>query len=196
MTALNSLLSRHSTPSRQLGEPGPDASQLLQMLTVAVHVPDHGKLTPWRFLRIDGDARQRLGDALAQRALQRDARMASASIEKERRRFSYAPVIVAVIARITPNHKIPEIEQMLSGGCACFSLLQSADALGFGAQWLTGWAAYDPQITTMLGLTEHERVLGFVHIGSVLEAAHDGVTQDRERPDPCMLLTDWIPPRQ
>lgn len=191
MDALDALLSRHSTPSRQLGEPGPDRSQLLQMLTVAVHVPDHGKLTPWRFLRISGDARLRLGDALAHRALQRDARMAPASIEKERRRFSFAPLIIAVIARIAPNHKIPEIEQMLSGGCACFLLLQAAQALGFGAQWLTGWAAYDPQITALLGLTEHERVLGFVHIGSVLEAAHD-----RERPDPQTFLSDWMPAPQ
>lgn len=188
MTELDALLSRHSTPSRQLGEPGPDPPQLLQMLSAAVHVPDHGKLTPWRFLRIGSDARLRLGDALAQRALELDPQRAPASIEKERRRFSCAPVIVAVIARITPNHKIPEIEQMLSGGCACFSLLQAADALGFGAQWLTGWAAYDPQITMMLGLTEHERVLGFIHIGTVFEATHD-----RDRPDPRELLSDWNP---
>ena len=189
MAALDDLLSRHSTPSRQLGEPGPDPAQLLQMLTVAVHVPDHGKLMPWRFLRIGGDARLRLGDALAQRALQRDPLLAAASIEKERRRFSFAQTIIAVIARITPNHKIPEIEQMLSGGCACFSLLQAAQALGFGAQWLTGWAAYDPQITALLGLGEHERVLGFIHIGSVLEAA-----SDRDRPDPRDFLSDWNPP--
>lgn len=186
MDALDPLLLRYSTPSRQLGEPGPDHTQLLQMLAAAVHVPDHGRLMPWRFLRIGGDARLRLGDALAQGALQRDPPLAAASIEKERRRFSFAPVIVAVIARITPNHKIPEIEQMLSGGCVCFSLLQAAHALGFGAQWLTGWAAYDPQITALLGLGEHERVLGFIHIGSVLEVAHD-----RDRPDPRELLTDW-----
>ena len=186
MDALDPLLLRHSTPSRQLGEPGPDPTQLLQMLTAAVHVPDHGRLMPWRFLRIGGDARLRLGDALAQGALQRDPPLSAASIEKERRRFSFAPVIVAVIARITPNHKIPEIEQMLSGGCVCFSLLQAAHALGFGAQWLTGWAAYDPQIAALLGLGEHERVLGFIHIGSVLAVAHD-----RDRPDPRKLLTDW-----
>ena len=189
MADLDDLLSRHSTPSRQLGEPGPVPAQLLQMLTAAVHVPDHGKLVPWRFLRIADDARVRLGDALAQRALQRDPSVAAASIEKERRRFSFAPVIVAVIARITPNHKIPEIEQMLSGGCVCFSLLRAAQALGFGAQWLTGWAAYDPQITALLGLGEHERVLGFIHIGTVLEAA-----SDRGRPDPRDLLSDWNAP--
>jgi nitroreductase len=188
MAALDDLISRHSTPSRQLGPPGPDPAQLLQMLTAAVHVPDHGKLVPWRFLRITGGARMRLGDALAQRALQRDPTLAAASMEKERRRFSFAPVIVAVIARITPNHKIPEIEQLLSGGCACFSLLQAAHALGFGAQWLTGWAAYDPQITALLGLNEHERVLGFIHIGSAIESA-----SDRDRPDPRDLLSDWNP---
>ena len=75
---------------------------------------------------------------------------------------------------------------MLSAGCVCFSLLQAAHALGFGAQWLTGWAAYDPQITALLGLGEYERVIGFIHIGSVLEVEHD-----RDRPDPCELLADW-----
>ena len=189
MDALDILLSRHSTPSRALGEPGPDPGQLLRMLSVAVHVPDHGKLAPWRFLRIAGDARQRLGDALAQRALQRDPHLAAASIEKERRRFTFAPVIVAVIAQLTPNHKIPEAEQILSGGCACFSLLQAAHALGFGAQWLTGWAAYDPQIAALLGVGERERILGFIHIGRELEAA-----SDRDRPDPRGLLSDWNPP--
>lgn len=186
MDSLDDMLSRHSTPSRQLGKPGPDPAQLLRMLTVAVHVPDHGKLVPWRFLRIGGDARLRLGDALAQRAVQRDPRLAAASIEKERRRFSFAPAIIAVIARLTPDHKIPETEQLLSGGCVCFSLLRAAQALGFGAQWLTGWAAYDPHITALLGLGAHERVLGFIHIGSVLEPA-----PERDRPDPRALLTDW-----
>lgn len=189
MSSLAQLLTRRSVPSRLLGEPGPDADQLATMLQAAVHVPDHGKLTPWRFLRIAGDARHALGDALAARTRQRTPEAAEAVIEKDRGRFSHAPVVIAVIARLIPGHKVPEIEQQLSGGCVCFALLQAAQALGFGAQWLTGWAAYDRGIADLLGLGEYERVLGFVHIGTPKD-----VPPEREHPDAAALLSDWTPP--
>ena len=186
--ALAALLQRRSVPSRLLAEPGPDDATLLDLLAAAVRVPDHGKLTPWRFLRIRGEARHALGERLVARALERDPQIAPAALEKERQRFSYAPTIVAVIAHLTPAHKVPEIEQTLSGGAVCFALLQAAQAAGFGAQWLTGWAAYDPVITSALGLGEHERILGFVHIGTATEEA-----PERLRPDPRDLLSDWQP---
>lgn len=155
------------------------------MLTAAVRVPDHGKLVPWRFLRIEGDNRRKLGDLLATRARERDPSAADTAVEKDRQRFSCAPVIVTVIARLTPEHKVPEIEQLLSGGAVCFALLQAAQALAFGAQWLTGWPAYDPVIKTLLGIGEHEAVLGFIHIGTASEAA-----PERIRPDANDLLSD------
>jgi nitroreductase len=185
MDSLDLLLRRHSTPSRLLGDPGPDAAQLQRMLRVAVHVPDHGRLAPWRFIAIRGEQRARLGELLARRSLERDPAAPAAVVEKDRQRFSHAPLAIAVIGRITAPHKIPEQEQLLSGGAACFALLQAADALGFGAQWLTGWAAYDAVVAGALGLAEGERVLGFVHVGSVAEPV-----PDRERPDPAALLTD------
>ncbi len=184
--AVDCLLARHSARSRELAEPGPDAEQLSHLLAAAVHVPDHGRMEPWRFIAIRGDARRLLCNALAARALERDPNIAEKSLEKERKRFSYAPLILVVVGKLTPAHKIPEIEQLLSGGCVCFSLLQAAQALGFGAQWLTGWAAYDPHITGLLGLVENECVLGFVHIGSVEQPP-----EERERPDPSQLLTEW-----
>lgn len=184
--AVDFLLARHSAKSRELGLPGPDAAQLAQLLTAAVHVPDHGRMLPWRFIAIQGNARIALCDAVAARALERNPNIAEKSLEKEHKRFSYAPLILVVVGQLTPEHKIPEIEQILSGGCVCFSLLQAAQAQGFGAQWLTGWAAYDPHITAMLGLVQNERVIGFVHIGST-----DQPAEERERPDPSQLLTEW-----
>jgi nitroreductase len=184
--SLPALRSRRSVPSRLLGEPGPSDSQLSAMLEAAVRVPDHGKLEPWRFLRIRGAARAALGEALAQRQRERDPAAPEAVVEKDRERFNFAPVVIAVIAVTTPGHKVPEQEQLLSGGCVCLTLLQAAQALGFGAQWLTGWAAYDPAIATRLGLSAHERVLGFIHIGSAREAA-----PERPRPDPMQRLSDW-----
>ncbi|MFT3761258.1 MAG: nitroreductase [Pseudoxanthomonas sp.] len=185
---LHFLDARRSTPARQLGEPGPDPATLLRMLQAASRVPDHGKLEPFRFLRIAGDARQALGRRLAECALQRDPQLPEAALEKERTRFAFAPVVIAVIARPTPNPKVPEIEQLMTAGSVCFALLQAAQALGFGAQWLTGWAAFDAEIHRALGLRENETVAGFVHIGTPKLQA-----PERGRPDAAALLSDWMP---
>jgi nitroreductase len=185
---LQTLDARRSVPSKQLGEPGPDTPTLMRMLESAVRVPDHGKLVPFRFLRIAGDARLALGEKLVQRTLQLDPQAPDAVIEKDRQRFSHAPLIIAVIARLTPGHKVPEQEQLLSAGSVCFALLQAAQACGFGAQWLTGWMAYDEVIAQLLGLDAHEKIVGFIHIGTPrLEAP------ERDRPDAAALLSDWQP---
>lgn len=181
-----SLLSlRRSTPARLLASPGPDSRQLRQLLAWAVRVPDHGRLVPWRFLSIQGEARHRLGERLAVRSRERDPTANEASIEKYRRRFSDAPLILTVIARLHSEHKVPEQEQLLSGGAVCFALLLGAQALGFGAQWLTGWPAYDPEVARWFGMKEHERILGFIHIGTATD-----VVPERERPDLDSLLGD------
>ena len=185
---LHVLDTRRSVPSKQLGEPGPDHATLLRMLTSAVRVPDHGKLVPFRFIRLQGEARHALGDLLAARTLHLQPDAADAVVEKDRARFSHAPVIVTVVARLTPGHKVPEQEQLLTAGSVCFALLQAAQALGFGAQWLTGWMAYDDAVAATLGLSADERIAGFIHIGTPKMEA-----PERERPDPALLLTDWMP---
>ena len=185
---LQFLDARRSVPSKQLGEPGPDDDALLRMLASAVRVPDHGKLVPFRFIRIQGDARQALGERLAARTLHLDPDAAEAVLEKDRARFSHAPTIVTVVARLTAGHKVPEQEQLLTAGSVCFALLQAAQALGFGAQWLTGWMAYDDAVAATLGLAPNERVAGFIHIGTPQREA-----PERDRPDPSALLTDWTP---
>lgn len=185
---LHVLDTRRSVPSKQLGEPGPDHATLLRMLASAVRVPDHGKLVPFRFIRLQGEARHALGDLLAARTLHLQPDAADAVVEKDRARFSHAPVIITVVARLTPGHKVPEQEQLLTAGSVCFALLQAAQALGFGAQWLTGWMAYDDAVATTLGLSADERIAGFIHIGTPKMEA-----PERERPDPALLLTDWTP---
>ena len=187
-TALDLLKTRRSVKPIELRAPGPDRDQLATILTVASRVPDHGKLTPWRFLAIQGDARQGLGDRLAARGLERDPDAGEAAVEKDRMRFSHAPLVLVVIAQLGPHAKIPEQERLLSAGCVCFALLQAAQALGFGAQWLTGWPAYDSEVKRWLGLGEHEHVAGFIHIGTPkLEAP------ERERPDPRGMFAEWTP---
>ena len=186
--ALAALDARRSVPAMQLCEPGPDTPQLLRMLRSAVRVPDHGKRVPWRFVRIAGDARTALGAHLARRSRERDPDVSDAAIEKDRQRFLHAPVIVAVVAAQGPDAKIPASERLLSAGSVCFALLQAAQAFGFGACWLTGWAAYDEDIRRVLGIGDDEAVAGFIHIGTIRTNA-----PERDRPDPAALLTDWTP---
>lgn len=185
--ALHALDARRSLPARQLCEPGPDPQTLLRMLASAVRVPDHGKLVPFRFLRIAGDARHTLGEYLVQRSRERDPNVSAAQLEKDRLRFSHAPLVITVVARPRPNPKVPEEEQLMTAGCVCFALLQAAQALGFGAQWLTAWMAFDPAVRAHLGLAEEERIAGFIHIGTPRTEA-----PERERPDPAALLQDWV----
>ena len=185
---LPALEQRRSVPSLQLGEPGPDEATLLKMFAAAVRVPDHGKLVPFRFLRIQGDARHALGEFVARRSQQRDPQAAAAVIEKDRKRFSHAPLVIAVIARLQAHPKVPEQEQLLTAGCVCFALLQAAQGCGFGAQWLTAWMAEDAEVMRHLGLAGNERIVGFIHIGTPKLQV-----PDRERPDPATLLEDWRP---
>ena len=160
------LVDRHSLPSRQLGDPGPDASALDALLRAAVAVPDHGRLEPWRFIRVAGDDRARLGELLAAITAARDPQAPAAALDKDRGRFTRAPLVLIVVARIVAGHKIPEQEQLLSAGCAAFNLLHAANALGFGAQWITGWPAYDAQAKLAMGVAPDEVVVGFIHVGT------------------------------
>ncbi|MEO8670979.1 MAG: nitroreductase [Tahibacter sp.] len=187
MHALDFLDTRRSVPSRLLGAPGPDADQLDALLRSASRVPDHGKLVPWRFLLIRGEQRARLGRLLAEVNLRKHPDAPTAALEKDRERFNFAPLTVCVIARIDEvQTKIPSQEQLLSAGCVAYNLLLGAQALGFGAQWLTGWAAYDADIAQTLGLGGSERIIAFVHIGTASEAA-----PERLRPDLASLVSTW-----
>ena len=184
---LAGLNQRLSIPARQLGEPGPNAEQLDQLLSAAVRVPDHGKLTPWRMLLIRGDDRIKLGERLADIHLKIDPEISPSKLTKDRERYTFAPLIVVVIARIDADHpKVPPQEQILSTGCVAYNLLIGAQALGFAAQWLTGWAAYDAEAGALFGLAENERIIGFVHIGTVQEPA-----PERSRPLLADVVSEW-----
>ena len=178
MNTLQFLYARRSVPSRALSAPGPAPDELEALLAAAVRVPDHGKLTPWRMLLIRGDARRQFGELLAQIHQRKEPDLAEAQLLKDRERYNFAPLIIAVIARIDAEHaKIPAQEQLLSAGFVAYNLLLGAQALGFAGQILTGWAAYDRDVAALLGLHQNESVVAFVHIGTPREAA-----PERSRP--------------
>lgn len=189
MLTLDALVSRRSTPTRQLVAPGPGDAQLLAMLQTAVHVPDHGKRVPFRFLRIEGDARRALAEAVTTRLLEREPEAGPAVTEKLRSRFTLPPLTIAVIAKLGEDEKIPASERYASAACVCFQLLLAAQAEGYGAQWVTGWPAYDrPFLEQTLGLSTDEQLVGTIAIGTASVDA-----PERERPDAAALLSDWTP---
>lgn len=170
---LETLRRRRSTPANKLAEPGPDGEALADMLTIAARVPDHGKLVPWRFVVIEGEARARLGETI-EKAYLADKPQASAEERAvERGRLSRAPLVVAIVSRARPHAKIPEWEQVLSAGAVCQNLMLAAEAHGFGANWITEWIAFDRRILDAMGLAADERIAGFVHIGTANERMPD-----------------------
>ena len=183
---LAALDRRRSVPTRQLAAPGPDPAQVLRILRTAVRVPDHGKRVPFRFLRIQGEARQALADAVVARLHEREPDAGPAVAEKLRARFTGPPLTIAVIARLGVDENIPESERASTASCVCLLLLQAAQAEGFGAQWLTGWPAYDrPFLERVLGLSTDEKLAGTIAVGTAQVEA-----PERERPDVALLLTD------
>jgi nitroreductase len=184
---LESLNARRSVPARQLGEPGPQGAALEALLATAIRVPDHGKLAPWRLILLRGAARARFGDTIAAIHARKEPDAAPQALAKDRERFNHAPLVVVVVARIEHDHpKVPEQEQLLSAACVAYNLLLGAQGQGYAAQWLTGWAAYDREVAGLLELAAHERVIGFVHIGSALEPA-----PERTRPALADVLSEW-----
>ncbi|RMD90434.1 MAG: nitroreductase [Alphaproteobacteria bacterium] len=183
--ALEFLLTRRSRPAKTLRAPGPSREELRRILTAAARSPDHGKLEPWRFIVLERGALGRLA-ALAEergRALGLDPDQ----IEKTRRQFADGVEAVAVIEVQKPSEKVPPIEQSYSAGAVCLALLNAALASGWGANWLTSWAAHDREfVRDGLGLAENERVAGFIFLGTETVAP-----PERPRPD-IEAITTWM----
>jgi nitroreductase len=187
--ALELLRTRRSVPGPALRPPAPTAEQLQQILTIAARVPDHGKLAPWRFILIQGESVPAFGEALAGMVALKDPSASADRLSAEKAKFA-TPVIVTVVSRAGEHPKIPVWEQELSVGAACMNLEHAANALGFGTQWITGWAAYDDGVKELLGMAPNEKVAGFIQIGTPSSRP-----EDRPRPELADIVTQWEPRR-
>jgi len=184
---LKLLSTRRSVKPDLLGEPGPSADEIATILTIASRVPDHKKLAPWRFIVLEGDARERLGEVVAQACIAGEKEPPSdVRLSMERKRLLRAPVVIAVVSRTRAHPGAPEWEQILSAGAACFNLCLAANAMGYGTSWLTEWIAYDKHVGAALGLAEAERIAGFIYIGTPT-----GKPDERERPALSDIITRW-----
>lgn len=174
---LDFLLSRRSGSAKAMKGPGPSAAELDRILAAGVRVPDHGKLTPWRFIVFEGEGRRRMGDILAAVAAgERDVSPERVAFERER--FMRAPVVVGVVSRVREQIPIPMWEQQLSAGAVCMSIVIAAHAAGYVANWITEWCAYHPAVLERIGLRPIERIAGFIYVGQPADPL-----EDRPRPD-------------
>lgn len=183
--ALNFLLTRRSRPAKTLDAPVPSRKELAPILQAAARSPDHGKLEPWRFIVLEQTALMRLAGLVEARGLALGK--TEEEIAKARSQFADAGLAVAVIEVQKPSEKVPAIEQSYSAGAVCLSLLNAALASGWGANWLSGWASHDRAFAeAALGLEAHERIAGFIHIGT-----ERATPPERPRPD-LEQITIWM----
>lgn len=164
MDAVKLLLERASAVKLQ--EPGPTQEELDTMLRGALRAPDHGRLRPWHFIVISGEARARFGMLLAGSLKARVPDATREMLDREQQKALRAPVILVVAARLKPSEKIPEVEQIVSAGAAAEHIMLAAQALGYGAMWRTGEPAYDAHVKEGLRLQASDAIIGIIYIGT------------------------------
>jgi nitroreductase len=185
-TPLSLLQTRRSGKPRDLAAPGPSPDQLREMVAIAARTPDHGKLSPWRFVIVPEDRRPAFAAGLA-RALRIERPGASdRDVEAVVNDFAYqAPALVVVLSAPVHGHKVPLWEQELSAGAAAMNLLHAVHAMGFAGGWLTGWAAYSDAVRDLFG-KPGERIAGFVFIGTPAREL-----EERPRPELSEIVHFW-----
>ncbi len=180
------ICSRHSISPKLLAPPGPDEVEIEMMIRAAVSAPDHGRLRPWRFIRIANSGRDALGELFAEAQRRKNPDCTEAELERERDRAARAPVLLAAIARINRGCDIPEREQLISVGAAIQNILLVAHALGYGTRIVSGAKTRDRDLCSALGLAAAEELVGFVCIGSATRSA-----KPARRPSPLEHLSSW-----
>ena len=182
---LSLLATRRSGKARDLVAPGPDEDQLRQILTIATRVPDHGKLAPWRFVIVPDAMRERLAERLEQAYLAGKPDAGRLERQAARDFAMQAPTLVVVLSRPVRSSHIPVWEQELSTGAVIMNLMHAAHALGFAANWLTGWAAYSDAVRDLFGDAD-ERVAGFLFVGTPAKPL-----EERPRPELDAVVRSW-----
>jgi nitroreductase len=186
-SALSLLETRRSGKPRDLVAPGPSEEELSHILTIATRAPDHGKLSPWRFVIVGPKQRQALADLLARALPEHDPDASSAHYAKALEFAHQAPVMIVVVSAPVRDHKIPVWEQELSCGAVAMNLLHGANALGFVGGWITGWAAYSERVREAF-CEPGQRVAGFIFLGSPANPL-----EERPRPALANLVRQWQP---
>jgi len=186
LETINYLKTRRSVPKPFLQNPAPSEKEMEEILTIATRVPDHAKLTPWRLVVYKGDARQKIGENLAEIAKKKNPNIEDEVLEIERNQFLPAPITIGVLSKPNEHFKVAPMEQVLSAGAVALNLVHGANAFGYGAHWVTRWFAYDKEAAKMLGANEGEQFVAFVHIGTPSRRL-----EERDRPMLKDVVSEW-----
>ncbi len=190
MGKLDLILTRQSASAKALGEPAPSDAELEPVFAAAVTAPDHGAIRPWRFFLLRGSARERLADLFVDFLRRRKPDVSEEEVETLRGKPLRAPLIIAVAARVTPDHpKVPPQEQIWSAAQAAQNILLALHGLGWGAVQLSGLHTYDPEVKAAFGLGEEDAIVGFIYVGTPT-----GEARVKKRPDPKRFVREWRGP--
>jgi nitroreductase len=157
------------TSALKLSAPGPTRAHVEQIIRAGTRAPDHGRLRPWRFVVIEGDARRQLGEAMASILQAKMPDAPQSQLDAEASKAMRAPTIIVVAAKIA-KAKIPEIEQFAAVAAATQNMFLAAHALGYGAMWKTGAVAYDRNAKESLGLAAEDHIVGLLYLGTIAQA--------------------------
>lgn len=165
MDALTALHKRVSTG--KLTEPAPSEQQRQNIFRAALRAADHACLRPWRFLLVEGEERNRLGEIFLKAAEQaEDIPLSEAQRQRTLAMPLRAPLIIVAITRLQEHPKVPHLEQHMSTAGAVQAMLTAAYAEGVGIYWRTGPLAGSHVVAEGLGLSENEQIDGFIYCGT------------------------------
>lgn len=163
MDVIEAIAGRHSV-GRLLPDPVPH-EMIEQLLFAAAQAPNHYKVRPWRFVVITGEARHRLGDVMARSLKKRLPESTEPVLDAERAKPLRAPVIIAVGVDLPSEPRVNTVENICAAAAAVQNLLLAAHALGLGAKWRTGTAAFDPDVKAFLGFAPEQHLIALVYLG-------------------------------
>ena len=162
MDALEPLVNRRS--ACRLDEPAQAGEQLENNLQAGRRNPDHGTLQPWHFWVIEGEGRERFSELLSRGAV--ESGQDEKAIDKAHNAPFRAPMIIAVVAKIVDNPKVPAWEQEMSAGCAVMAMQMAAVAQGFNGIWRTGPLTESEVVRAGLQCREQDKIVGFLYLGT------------------------------
>lgn len=162
MDALELLLSRRSIPKLSL--PAPTGATLENIIQAGLRAPDHGNLTPWRFLIAEGEGLEKLSAVFEQGATL--ANLDEKAVQKAAKAPYRAPMVITIVAKVAEHPNVPYFEQYLSAGCAVQAMQMAAVAQGFQAFWRSGAMMYNANVKAKLGLGNEDAIVGFLYVGS------------------------------
>lgn len=158
MSLLDAVTRRRSQPNVTAEAPGHD--ELLPLVSAASCAADHGSLRPWRLIELRGDARARLGAAIAE-ASGADAADAARIAAKPMR----APLLIAVVVSFQPSLKVADWEQEAGASGVAHTLSLLLDNAGWGVMWRSGHHTRSLPVRVMHGLADNEQLLGWLYVG-------------------------------